>query len=156
MILSHTMAISRLWCCCEVLLVFFVWTEPSYAFSPGTSLPPRSVHHTFSALRIKTSRVPSKRSCFNMSLWLERDSTAFDNDRASWCPVKVLLSTAVATSLMFSGGVPSLELQSHSTMQKPSVEQGMLTIAPGVPMAHAAKFNDEQRTIAETWVGVSW
>lgn len=57
-------------------------------------------------------------------------------------PAKAVLSSLLATALIFTGSIPGWEL---STEQH-SGGRG------GVPLASAASFNDEQRAIAETWV----
>lgn len=87
----------------------------------------------------------------------QRPSAVMCSDSTnSWITTarKVLLSSCLTASLVLSGVVPGSQLEFRSTERNfPTVTTARHEQRTVVPAAVAASFNDEQRTIAETWVG---
>lgn len=64
-------------------------------------------------------------------------------------PIKAVLSSLLAASVVLTGVVPGLEMESLPAGRN-SVTRVVATA--GVPNSAAATFNTEQAAIAETWV----
>lgn len=102
----------------------------------------------------KLSTTPRRQYQLVMSLSPRQDNNSNSkNGNTSWFSARALLSSWLAATMVVTGAVPGLELESLPTVRSnlwaaPSI----VTLSSGVPTASAASFNDDQRAIAETWV----
>lgn len=157
-----------------VFVLLLLHAEPLYAFV-STLCPPR--HSQRNTHGEGAATLPTAWPCSSSQLrvpWtanmlpdehhvllvsppeLQTSAATCNNISNSWVDTtrKALMLCCLTAAVVLSGIVPALQLESGST------EQNCLTVTTvrheqltGVPTAVAASFNDEQRAIAETWVG---
>lgn len=111
--------------------------------------PSRLLQHGVSVSSATSQR--RRRTCNNMIMSDQRgdDDTA---PRGSTSPVKAVLSSLLAATVVLTGVVPGLEVRSTSTLERKAAVAVATTTS--VPSASAATFNTEQAAVAETWVSL--
>lgn len=135
-----------------LLLVLLLHDEVVYSLAPRASLSHAFQRGACSPRQrgraCTTPQQPRRRTCST-----QRSSSRnrmIMSESGMPPPVKAVLSSLLAASVVLTGVVPGLEVESLRPTGRNTVTQVVATA--GVPNAAAATFNTEQAAIAETWV----
>lgn len=134
----HLHAMDARWRCCGLFLAFLIHDGLVNSLAPRP-FSSRIDQHVFSLRPSQARRL--QHQC-NMSPSQQPDAADSGIPSSTWSPVRFVLSSLLATTVVLTGALPGLEPGCRSTVV-PTI---------GVRAAGAASFNDEQRAIAETWV----